>query len=318
LGFLYQAEQKDNGYFDGQGNLANRANQPRKQIPVDDDPLTFLRKHSLIDGENITNACWLMFLPEQDVTTTIELGHFASETVIKDSLTLKTDLFTEVEEVMEFVRKHINKEIIITGSPQNTLRWEYPLDAIRELVLNMIVHRDYTSSYDSVIKIHKNHIEFYNPGTLPDSISVEKLLNNDYVSQPHNKQIAEIFKEVGLIEKYGSGIKRVREEFIECGLPEPTFIQMSTGMLIRVYGTGYLNKDVTENVTENVAENVTENREQLILQLLHSDHKISTSELATRFGITRRTVHRDLEKLKEKGILERVGPDKGGYWKILK
>ncbi|MDR1975214.1 MAG: putative DNA binding domain-containing protein [Bacteroidales bacterium] len=354
----------------------------RKQTNID-DPLTFLRKYSLIDGEKITNACWLMFLPEQESTTTIELGHFASSTVIKDSLTLKSDLFTEVDEVMDFIRKHINKEIIITGDPQNTERWEYPLEAIRELVLNMIVHRDYTSSYDSIIKIFPDHIKFYNPGALPDNISIKQLMTDDYISRPRNKQIAEIFKETGIIEKYGSGVTRIRREFIEYGLPAPIFENVTDGLIITVYGTRYADAsgqvaenvtdvaenvtdvtknvtdvtknvtdatknvtdvtknvtNVTENVTKNVANvtnvaknvaenvtNVTENAADVtenvidriykIMELISENNQISTSNLAGRLAVTKRTILRDIEKLKIEGLLERVGPDKGGYWKI--
>ena len=317
----------------------------RKLVPIE-NPLTFLRKHSLIDGEKITNACWLLFLPEQDFTTTIELGHFASETVIKDSVTLKSDLFTEVEEVMDFIRKHINKEIIITGNPQNTERWEYPLDAIRELVLNMIVHRDYMSPYDSVIKIFKDRIQFYNPGALPNSISLQQLLTDDYVSQPHNKQIAEIFKEVGLIEKYGTGIKRVRKEFIKYGLPEPVFQKMPDGMMVTAFGLNYIKNnvtdvtDVTDNVTDvtynvtDATDNVTDvtdnnvtdvtdvtddtpNRFHKILNLIIENNQIATQQIAKKMNLTKRTILRDIEKMKEENMIERVGSEKTGYWKII-
>jgi predicted HTH transcriptional regulator len=164
------------------------------------------------------------------------LGLFTEETLIKDSARIKSDLFAEVDDVMGFIRKNIRKEIIITGNPQNTERWEYPLDAIRELVLNMIVHRDYTSSYDSVVKIFPDRIEFYNPGALPDEISLQQLLEDYYVSQPRNKLIAEMFKEAGLIEKYGSGIKRVIQAFDEMNLPKPNFISMPSGFKVVVYG----------------------------------------------------------------------------------
>ena len=328
----------------------------RKQVPIE-NPLTFLKKYNLIDGEKITNACWLLFLPEQETTTTIELGHFASETVIKDSVTLKSDLFTEVEEVMSFIRKHINKAIIITGNPQNIERWEYPLDAIRELVLNMIVHRDYTSSYDSVIKIFKDRMLFYNPGSLPDSISLQQLLTDDYVSQPHNKQIAEIFKEVGLIEKYGSGIKRVRKEFTDYGLPEPTFKNSSNGVIITAFGTNYKGgaipdetieltenekkgseeikkssektEDMSEESSEEIAES-SEKREKMsektedmsetssekIVTIIKENPSITIEALSALLNKTTRTIERNLSKLKAKGLLERIGPDKGGYWKI--
>lgn len=148
-----------------------------------------------------------------DVNTTIELGRFSTPTIIKDSLTLHGDLFSETEDTMNFILKHINKQIIITGKLENEERWDYPLDALREIILNMIVHRDYTSAYDSVLKIFDNYIEFNNPGSLPVDITLNQLLNNDYVSQPRNKLLAEIFKASGMIEKYGSGIKGILFDF---------------------------------------------------------------------------------------------------------
>jgi ATP-dependent DNA helicase RecG len=90
---------------------------------------------------------------------------------------------------------------------------QYPLEAIREIVMNMIVHRDYRSASDSIVKIFNDKIEFYNPGRLPDNISVEDLLSNNYKSSPRNKLIADFFKNLGLIEKYGSGIRRIIRYF---------------------------------------------------------------------------------------------------------
>ncbi len=79
-------------------------------------------------------------------------------------------------------------------------------------MLNMIVHRDYTVSADSIIKIFSNYILFFNPGMLPNSITLDQLLTNNYVSLPRNKQIAKIVKDLGWIlennnKKYGVKIK---------------------------------------------------------------------------------------------------------------
>ena len=207
----------------------------RHSFAIADDPLTFLRKFQLISGEKITHACWLLFMPETDVCTTVELGHFSSSTVIKDSLTLRSDLFSEAEDIMEFIRKHINKRVIFNGQLENEERWDYPLEAVRELVINMVLHRDYTASYDSVLKVYDDHIEFYNPGATPPEIDLPHLLSNDYVSQPRNKLIAEVFKAGGLIEKYGSGIRRVLETFHVYGLPQPEFQLLSTGFRVKIF-----------------------------------------------------------------------------------
>ena len=74
----------------------------------------------------------------------------------------------------------------------------------------MIVHRDYRDSSDSIIKIFDDCIEFYNPGDLYNGLTVEQLITNNYVSKTRNKLIDLVFKEGGLIEKYGSGIDRIK------------------------------------------------------------------------------------------------------------
>ncbi|MDK2842448.1 MAG: ATP-dependent helicase RecG [Anaerophaga sp.] len=99
-----------------------------------DDPLTFLIKNDLVRDGQITNAAYLLFTERDTALTTIELGKFQTDTVIKDSSRTKSDILTQIDQVIDFVKKHINKEIIITGQPRNTEKWQYPLEAIREIV----------------------------------------------------------------------------------------------------------------------------------------------------------------------------------------
>lgn len=214
------------------------------------DPMEFLRKYELIDDQNhISNGCYLMFCKDINILTTIQMGHFASEIVIKDDYVVDSDIIEQVEEVMQFIRKHINKALIIVDTQtQNIQRWDYPLDALREIVLNMIVHRDYRAKSESTIKIFSDHILFYNPGQLPDGITIEQLRHNNYVSKPYNKQVAKIFKEMGEIERFGTGVKRVCDMFIDYGLPKPEWILTADGLVVKVFAT-----PSTENVTENVA-----------------------------------------------------------------
>ncbi len=88
---------------------------------------------------------------------------------------------------------------------------------VPRIVLNMIVHRDYRSSSDSTIKIFNDRIEFFNPGTLSDGISLDEILSGSSPSISRNKQIASIFKE--------AGIKRVREAMYEADAHAPVFYQ---------------------------------------------------------------------------------------------
>jgi len=126
-------------------NLIEMANKVRA-VPITDDPLTVLQKYELIREGKITRAAFFLFMAGESSLTAIELGRFQTETLIKDGARLKTDLFAEVDGVLAFITKHINRAYIITGKPQRDERWEYPMDAVREVVLNAIIHRDYTSS----------------------------------------------------------------------------------------------------------------------------------------------------------------------------
>jgi ATP-dependent DNA helicase RecG len=286
---------------------------------ITDNPLSFLIKCDLVREGLVTNAAYLMFKKEDSVLTTIELGRFQTEIIIKDSARTKTDILTQIEQVIDFVRKHINKEIIITGEAQNTQKWQYPLEAIREIVMNMIIHRDYHLASDSLVKVFNNKIEFYNPGRLPDNITIEDLLSNNYKSTPRNKLIADFCKSLGLIEKYGSGIRRIVDYFKAENLPTPEFRNISDGFMVTVMGKDIdkVTKDVTENVTKDVTENVTENRIVIILNEINLNNKISIDQLAKILKVTRRTIIRDLELLKKQYVIKRIGPDKGGHWEVI-
>lgn len=197
---------------------------------ITEDPLSFLVKYDMLREEKITNAAFLLFHKNDHIISTIEFGFFQSDIIIKDSLRSKSDILTQIDEVMNFVKKHINKEVIITGNPQNTERWQYPLEAIREIILNMIVHRNYQSPADSIVKVYPDKIEFFNPGLLPEEITIADLLNNNYRSTPRNKVIADFCKDLGLIEKYGSDIRRVITMCQEEGMEIPKISQMSNGV----------------------------------------------------------------------------------------
>jgi len=291
---------------------------------VFESPIEFLTKNEmLLEDNKITNGCFLMFSYDDNLYTTIQLGHFASEIVIKDDVTNSTDLLNQIEDIMSFIRKHINKEIIITSTQiENIERWQYPLDAIRELVLNMIIHRDYTASANSIIKVFADHILLFNPGTLPDSITIEQLLTNNYISTPRNRQIAKTVKEMGLIERYGTGIKRVRRMFIDYGLPEPKFETIPGGFAVTVFAKTennkvHLNDPVNDPVIDPVIDPLND-RQIAILRLIYNDKQITKELIADTLKISVETIKRDIRKLKKLNQIQRIGPDKGGYWKITK
>ncbi len=305
----------------------------RNEGSLIDEPLEFLKKFELVDeNQHITNACYLLFCKGNVMQTSIQMGLFADEITIKDDQDTSADILTQVADVMRFVRKHVNKALVISDSQtENIPRWDYPMDAVREIVLNMIVHRDYRSASDSIVKIFPNYMQFYNPGSLPDTISIEQLMNNQYVSTPRNRQIARMFKELGEIEKYGTGIRRVCAMCETYGCKRPKWEAISDGVRVTLYGLGFdeLGKD-DEKLGENVGmlgKKLGKDDEMLgnelgekrmeILKAIADDSKISTKQLAERFGMSSSAMDRHLKYLKDNGFLRHVGPKNGGCWQVI-
>jgi ATP-dependent DNA helicase RecG len=154
-------------------NFIIRANSIRA-YPINDDPFTVLKKFELLKQDQITNGCHLLFMDAESSLGAIEVGRFSSATVIKDSMTIRTDLISCVDFLFEFVQKHISRGYYFKGEAQREERWEYPMEAIREIIINMIVHRDYMHSGDSIVKIFDDRIEFFNPGRL-NGFTIEQL-----------------------------------------------------------------------------------------------------------------------------------------------
>ena len=275
-------------------------------VTISESPLSFLLKYDLIRDEKPVNAAYLMFKNRDSIATTIELGRFQDNITIKDTSRTQADIITQVEQVLDFVKKHINVALIITGNAQNIRKWQYPLEAIREIVLNMIIHRDYRADSDSVVKIFDDKIEFYNPGRLPEAISVADLLNNNYKSTPRNKSIAEFFKNLGWIEKYGSGIGRIMNYFAEEHLPVPEFKAIGEGFQVTVFAgktDGGLNGGLNGEIEK-------------IYLIIKANPGIQIKDIIQLIeGPSTRTIERHIAKLIELQRIERRGSRKtGGYF----
>lgn len=274
----------------------------------------FLNKYSLVNVEDkVTNAAYLLFSKKSLRETDIQIGLFQDEITIKKDKVIRNDLISEVNEVMDFIKAYILKEFIITGKPRREERWQYPLDAIREIVINAIIHRDYRGVH-SQFKVFNNKLDFYNHGSLPYDLSIEDILDGNKRSEPRNILIAEIFRDCGLIERYGSGVKRAREEFEKYGLPEMKIGNIGNGFEVIVYSKDYVDKKTTEKTTEKMTEKTTEK----ILKLIKEDSSITIFELSEKIGITKRNIEKNIVKLRKNGVIKRIGSDREGHWEILK
>lgn len=170
------------------------------------------------------------------------------------------------------------------------------------------------------VLLFADRLEIRNPGQLPSSLTI-KTLKKDHSSYPKNPLIAESLYFAKYVERMGPGIQ---DMILEYGLPEPEFkitdafvvtIRRKKGIAFEKV-EGQIISNVIENVIENVTENVTEKRVSLLINLIKKNNKITIGEMAAILGVTKRTIIRDINSLKENGCITRIGPDKGGHWLI--
>lgn len=134
-----------------------------------------------------------------------------------------------------------------------------------------------------------------------------------------NPAIANAFVYMKIIEKWGTGIPRIFRECTEYGLPEPELIDFDGDFRVNMYRKSIIGEkqvtDVTEKVTD-VTEKVT-GVEVKILELISNNPAITTSKLATMLPVTRKTISTHMKTMKKNNVIERIGSDRKGYWKIL-
>jgi ATP-dependent DNA helicase RecG len=158
-----------------------------------------------------------------------------------------------------------------TGNPQREERWDYPMHAL----------------------------------------TVEKIKSGQYKSHLRNKQIATIFHELNLIEKYGSGVRRVIDSFVAYGLPEPTFEATQGGLAVTVYKASSPQSGGVSGGVNSAAANL----EAQLLVLVQNTPGLNAVGLSHQTNTPLRTVQRQLKQLTAKGLLAFKGaPKTGGYW----
>ena len=244
------------------------------------------------------------------------------------------NLIQMLKELDSFVKYTIeNKRPILVSALREEEKINYPYVAIRELLMNSVMHRSYEGS-NAPTKFYEysDRIEIDNPGNLYGKARIENFPNeNDY----RNPVVAEAMKTLGYVNKFGRGINMVQDVLTGNGNTSAQFVLDDiTTFKVVVRNAEYVSKiedskeDVTGNVTDNVTDvtdNVTDKahtykdanyRRQRLVDIIRANDNVSIYELAKLVGVSRRTILRDIEILKTEGKLQRVGREKAGHWII--
>lgn len=224
----------------------------------------------------------------------IQAGRFAGKdkTVIADSAALHGPLVTLVEDAIAFVQKHGLHGYDI-GAVRRTNRWSVPPVALREAIVNAVVHADYAQRGAPIrVSIFDDRVEIESPGLLPAGLTVEDLRRG--VSKLRNRVIGRVFQELGLIEQWGSGVQRMSAACRDAGLLAPALEELGTRFRVTLYTTRAkpLELDAVDRA---------------IVDALKDGDGRSTGEIAKSIERTPRAARLRLLSLVERGLVREIG-----------
>ena len=241
--------------------------------------------------------------------TVIQCAVFKNEsrTVFIDKREFSGNLFKQLEESYNYVLEKINFGAEINGI-KRVDKYEIPPEAIREVIANAIIHRNYLIKSNIQIAIYKDRVEVTSPGGLVANLSVEQIKTG--ISQIRNEAVASAFKYANIIEQWGSGIPRIIELSKEYKIREPEFIDMESSFRVNIFRYSE-NRKSNKNTANSNSE--TDNQ---FLNIIKNNPKITLNEVANQLNISVATIKRIVAKLQDNGIIYRIGNNRKGEWKI--
>jgi predicted HTH transcriptional regulator len=209
-----------------------------------------------------------------------------------DAVEIRSYLPKAAEEAIDFVQKHSRQEVLI-GKVRRREIWSVPPVAVREAVMNAIVHMDYAQQGSPVrLAMFDDRVEVDNPGLLPFGLTIEDIRRG--VSKLRNRVIGRVFHELKLVEQWGSGIQRMTAACADAGLPPPVLEEVGTHFRV-----------VISTVRQQKPH--MDDREGRIIEALRTNETLSTAQIAELIGMSRRGTRTRLQSLVERGLVIEIG-----------
>lgn len=280
--------------------------------PSDTTALVLAKLQLTLAEDHLNRAGLLLFGRDpQRLTRTayVQIGRFQDEVTFLDEKTATGNLFVQLEQTMQairsyvFVRYDIPKAAAGRSALEDLQRhevWEFPYDAVREAVLNALVHRDYTSVGRIQIRVYNDRLVISNPGSLPEALTVSDLFK-EHNSFPRNPAIAQTIYYTQLIEKWGTGTIRMRNACRAEGAPDPEFEARPNEFFVTLRKSGLPQPPPVPIPTE---------QEREILEWAVNRAGFTVSECMIEFQMTRRHTRYLIQRLVLKGMLLPLGENR--------
>jgi len=262
-------------------------------------------KYNILGIRNHTQQLYtnLGRLLSDQCTHSIKVAVFADEqnTIFRDRKEFTGSVLSQLEETFDYLQLCNKNHSIIDGLVRKDY-WDYPTDAVREALLNSLIHRDYGFSGSIIINVNDKQMEFISIGGLLPGISTEDIRNG--ISQLRNENLAKVFQRLNFIETYGTGIRRIFTLYENCPIPvtidvTPNSFKITLPNMNAAKGS--LASSIKNSVTPQV---------QLLLDYLKEHKGISDEEVQALLNVKRTRAFNLTKQMSEAGLVVIVGRGK--------
>ncbi len=211
-----------------------------------------------------------------------------------------------------FLRDNLRRVVRVEGLAHNEA-WEYPFEAVRELLVNAVAHREYNQQGDCVhLNLFADHLEVHSPGGLPGPVTLDNLLEARYSRNP---VIVQVLSDLGFVERLGYGLDRVVAALRQAGLPPPHFEEVAGSFRARLFGAAPAAPLPDVSAYRGLGLNP---RQEKLVAYLAQNRRITNREYQQLCPeVHPETLRRDLADLSRRGLLMKMGAKRGTYY-VLK
>lgn len=290
----------------------------RLDVGYDTPVMDALERLNLVENNNLTNAAVILFgkRPQKFfMQSKVRCARYKGTTPVDfiDLRVIEGNIVDQVDDAEKFILTHIKKAAKIVGFKREEAL-EYPLNALREAIVNAICHRDYAVSSDITIGIFDDRIEISNPGTLPKPLTPADL-KHKHMSIPRNPLIANAFFMIRNVEQWGEGTNKIVQWCTEYGLKEPDFEDIAGGFLVSFYAPDDILSLIPESGKINLEElGLNERQIKALEWMVNKQEKLTVKKYAGQFKVSDKTAIRDFKVLINTGFVAKVGAKKGSYY----
>ena len=279
-----------------------------------------IKKLRLMENRYLKRSAVLLFYTDPErcfVGAATKIGCFEGRSDLRYQDEVCGNLFAQVTNTMELLLTKYLKAIISYEGILRVETYPVPESALREAVLNAVVHRDYAVAAPIQVRVYADRLSISNPGRLPEDRSLPILLG-EHPTRPFNLDIANTFFRSGEIESWGRGIQHIFDACQQTGTPDAIFkIDSGEFQVEFPFSETYLGGVVIYDQTrENLRRTAQETVQEKILALLRKHPNITQKSLADRIGISPSGVRYHIDNLRESGHIRHVGSTKKGHWEV--